>query len=122
MLDLDVYEYIERLQRATYRASRGRVLPRDCLLLTLPEITIILEEGNELNKETIILHADMKTATLNAPHFYQRNQKPYEIRQFIPKPLARELKQEIRPEDQARLIQERGDALAAKCKQYTHRR
>jgi hypothetical protein len=122
MLDLDVYDYVEKLQRATYKASRGNVLPRECLLLTLPEITIILEEGNELNQECIILHADLKAATLNAPHFYQKNQKPYDIKQFLPKPLAKLLKQELRPEDQARLIQERGDALAAKCKQYTHRR
>jgi hypothetical protein len=122
MLDLDVFDYVDRLQRATYRASQGKVLPRECLLLTLPEIIIILEEGTELNQEILILHADMKTATLNAPHFYQRNQKPYEIKQFLPKPLARKLKQDLRPEDQARLIQERGDALAAKCKQYTHRR
>ena len=122
MLDLDVYDYIEQIQRAVYKASDRRVLPRDCLSLTLPEIIIILEEGNELDDEKIILHADLKTATLNAPHFYKRNQAQYKITEFLPKHLIDKFKVEIRPEDQARLIQERGNALAAKCSQYKNRR
>lgn len=104
-----------------YKASGGRILPRECLLLTESEIIIILEEGNELFNERLILHADMKTATLNAPHFQKRNQKPYEIEEMLPKEVLKGLKRELKPEDQARLIKEKGDALAAKCKRIQNR-
>ncbi len=89
--------------------------------MTLPEIMIVLDEGNELLNEKLIFHVDMKTATLNAPHFYKRNQKPYLPNEFLPKNIVKSLKKEARPEDQARLIQERGDALAAKCRMLKNR-
>lgn len=115
MLDLDVYDYIETLQRAVYRSSEGKIRPRECLGMTLSEIIIVLEEGNELLDERLILHADLKTSILNGPHFGRKDKKPYILQNFLPKPVTEKLKQDIRPEDQARLIQERGDALAAKC-------
>lgn len=99
-----------------------RITPRECLLMTLPEIAIILEEGIDFQNEKIILHADMKTSVLNAPHFYKKSQEPYRLYEFIPKQLANDLKQDARPEDQARLIQERGDALAEKCRRLKDRR
>ena len=85
--------------------------------MTLPEIIIVLEEGNELLNERLILHSDIKTSILNAPHFFRRDKKPYRLQEFLPKLITEKLKQVLRPEDQARLIQEQGDALAATCQQ-----
>jgi hypothetical protein len=90
--------------------------------MNLSEIAIVLDEGRELLDEKMIFHVDIKTAILNAPHFYKRNQKPYLPNEFLPKNIVKALKKEVRPEDQARLIQERGDALAAKCRQYKTRK
>lgn len=84
--------------------------------MNLSEIAIVLEEGVESQNERMIIHGDLKAAVLNAPHFYKKNHEPYRLQEFIPKSLVNSLKQEIRPEDQAKLIQERGDALAAKCR------
>jgi len=90
--------------------------------MTLPEIAIIIHEGTELRYEHMIFHADLKTAVLNGSHFYKKNQKPYTLDEFLPSAIAKSLKSEAKPEDQARLIQERGDALAAKCRQYKTRK
>ena len=122
MLDLDVYEYIETLQRAVYKASDGKVRPFECLGMTLPEIIIVLEEGNELLNELLVLHSDIKVSILNAPHFFRRDKKPYKLHDFLPKLITEKLKQVIRPEDQVRLIKERGDALAATCRQLKNKK
>lgn len=84
----------------------------------MPEILIILEEGNEMCDEQLIMHYDLKTAMLNGPHYYKKNQTPYKIEEFLPKHLVSRFKHEVKPEDQARLIEARGNALAATCKQY----
>ncbi len=83
--------------------------------MTLAEIVIVLEEGNELLNDRLIIHSDLKTSILNAPHFSRRDKKPYKLIDFLPKIITNKLKPVIGPEDQVRLIQERGDALAAKC-------
>lgn len=105
-----------------FRASNGRILPKESFWMTEAELLIIIEEGLNIREEELVRHADLKTSILNGPHFSLKSGDQYKIQQFLPDEINKKITQEITAKTQADIIKRKGEALAAKARAAQRRK
>lgn len=89
--------------------------------MSIGDVNIVLEEGLNEFHETVKMHVDLKVAIMNtnAPRMIKpKNGKIHSMKDFLPKDLIKgstERQQCLTPEEQVKLISERGHRAVNKA-------